>query len=143
MNAFICSRPLSLSLSSFLCYSSPSTPPPASIHLSRVLYFCLSSSARLTGVFSCLLFLSCSLSPSSPPPPNTPQGSCSNSVLLHQPTFLLPLIGLYTLLGCRDVTAHLLIHLQTNPFFFFFLFQNTTFKDFTQNCHEKKITIAL
>lgn len=137
MNAFICSRPLSLS--SFLCYSSPSTPPPASIHLSRVLYFCLSSSARLTGVFSCLLFPSCSLSPSSPPPPNTPQGSCSNSVLLHQPTFLLPLIGLYTLLGCRDVTAHLLIHLQTNPFFFFFFFRTLLLKIFRKIVMKKKL----
>lgn len=75
------------------------------------LYFCLSSSARLSSVFSCLLFLSCSMSPHFllQPPRPTPhahtyhqllpsrlsplsQGSCSNSVLILQPTLLPSLI---------------------------------------------------
>lgn len=130
----------------FICSTPPPLPftPPPSFHSSVPRPLFLSFLFRpadwclfLSSISVLLLVFPFS---STPPPP---QGSCSNSVPLHQPTFLLPLIGLYTFLGCRDVSAHLL-HLQTNAsFFFFFSFLELLLKAFLQNCHEKKITITL
>lgn len=57
----------------------------------------------------CLFLSSISVLPLVHPPTCTPsptppsQGSCSNSALLHQPSFLLLLIGLYSLSVCKDV----------------------------------------
>lgn len=102
-----------------------SPPPP---FVPSPLYFCLSSSVRLSCVSSCPLFRSRSISPclSLCPPTHTllpfqslaSQGSCSNSALILQPSSLPSLIPLYTLTGCTDIQRYSSVGLPyTDPHF--------------------------